>query len=193
MSLFVCGARSRRSKNRVPLLFDHCVAAACALARGRAGGKATSNGTGHLGEAFALHIENLTLVTIVMQVICPSGNSCRSCRSPGHSPFEPTPIWLSLPCNLRSPTAEALCVGAFLNPAITIMMQVIQCRNEPSFRQMTTTGHISSLPVATRATTIELILIASKIPNLNQSWRILCSNRFAYYETCNRRVHKTRL
>src|SRR5215471_21189042 len=60
---------------------------------------------------------------------------------PGSLPFRATPIWLSLPCNLRSPTAEALCVGAFLNPAITIMMQVIQCRNEPSFRQMTTTGH----------------------------------------------------
>ena len=41
-----------------------------------------------------------------------------------------------------------------------------------------------------RAAIFEIILISSKIQIANRNWHVRCCDHFAYYEICNKRVHK---
>lgn len=41
-----------------------------------------------------------------------------------------------------------------------------------------------------QASTSGMILIVSKIPDIESKWHVHCSYLFAYHESCNKRVHK---
>jgi hypothetical protein len=62
---------------------------------------------------------------------------------------------------------------------------------EPTFRQGADTWakHLVT-SAAGRAATFGMILIVQGFQITNRNWHIRCSDRFAFYEICNKRVHK---
>src|SRR5205814_5854055 len=61
----------------------------------------------------------------------------------------------------------------------------------PTFRQGADTWakHLAT-SAAGRAATFGMILIVQGFQTTNRNWHVRCCDHFAYYEICNKRVHK---